>query len=56
MTGANGVEPDFIEDECNLFDWFMTFGGAYAAMLERLRKNYPKSEIWCLTLGRTEIS
>ena len=30
------------------------FRGAYGTMLEKLKRNYPKAEIWCLTLCRRE--
>lgn len=35
---------------------YVAFAPAYCLMLEKLRKNYPKAEIWCMTLpkGRCE--
>ena len=35
-------------------DELSTFSGAYSAMLEKLRKNYPGAEIFCLTLPRAK--
>lgn len=32
------------------------FSTAYATMLEKLQKNYPQAEIWCLTLPRSHWS
>lgn len=32
------------------------FGAAYARMLEKLKKNYPQSEIWCGTMGESGMS
>ena len=32
------------------------FSLAYGLMLSRLKKNYPKAEIWCCTLGETAIA
>ena len=37
------VRPDYADD----MDYFST---AYAAMLKKLRGNYPSAEIWCCTL------
>ncbi len=32
------------------------FALAYGLMLNKLRRNYPQAEIWCMTLARTKIS
>ncbi len=32
------------------------FSFAYSSMLKKLKKNYPKSEIWCCTLNETYMS
>lgn len=36
-----------------LADTFRSFASAYAIMLEKLKKNYPHSQIWCCTLSTT---
>lgn len=37
-------------------DDMSVFENAYSAMLDKLKKNYPKAEIWCLTVCITTIS
>ena len=32
------------------------FSSAYRIMLEKLKKNYPKAEIWCLSLAVSKCS
>lgn len=41
------------EGEMQLSSADTYFSMAYGLMLRKLRANYPDSEIWCLTLGRT---
>lgn len=45
---ATGSEESFMED--GDYDHFAC---AYSHMLQKLRKNYPESEIWCCTLCET---
>lgn len=41
------IENMYPRDVCR------SFGAAYSVMLEKLRRNYPSSEIWCCTLTAT---
>ena len=54
FMGANdrgyGVPIDGIKDDSDYSEKPKTFLAAYNLMLEKLHKNYPESEIWCLTL------
>ena len=44
------IVPD--EEECGLH----LFSVAYETMLEKIKRNYPEAEIWCLTLPRSQWS
>lgn len=66
----NDTQPDVILVLLGLNDWgcgmviepaedkqdLSVFSLAYSAMLEKLKKNYPGAEIWCLTLPRSHWS
>lgn len=52
---ANGVET-WYDDLGTLQEYYASFDGAYEAMLQSIKKNYPNSEIWCCTLCETFIS
>ena len=53
---ANGVTVYRDKDDCTIIQYYKSFSGAYEDMLSKLKKNYPFSEIWCCTLGKTLIS
>lgn len=66
---AGGVMPDVILVYMGLNDWAngvpvadleqdrilmnTRFDGAYSAMVDQLRSNYPNAEVWCCTLSET---
>ena len=66
VLGRDDVTPDVIMVYMGTNDWGAgvkiypegeehadesVFSFAYRAMLEKLKRNYPKAEIWCFTLG-----
>ena len=68
--GMEGLTPDVVMILLGLNDWgcgmpitpadggkdLSVFTVAYETMLEKLRRNYPHAEIWCLTLPRSQWS
>lgn len=53
--GREGIVPDVVMVFMGINDWgrgvpLATFAEAYGLMLQKLRKNYPAAELWCLTL------
>ena len=62
-----GISPDVVMIFMGFNDWgsgvtlqpqgeekaHYSFAGAYEIMLDKIRKNYPQAEIWCLTLPRS---
>ena len=58
---TNNVNPDVILVYLGTNDWAFgadpeEFEAAYNLMLQKLRANYAKSEIWCCTLCETKMS
>lgn len=53
---ANGV--NIYSDETHVLDVFFDdcFSEAYEMMINKLKENYPKAEIWCCTLNTTYMS
>lgn len=51
---ANGVGT-WCDDLCSINEGYAAFDGAYSDMLQKIKKNYPDSEIWCCTLCETYI-
>lgn len=65
--GVGTLHPDVIMILMGLNDWgrgtrvdpvegeedLTIFSKAYACMLDKIKKNYPHSEIWCMTLPRS---
>lgn len=65
----NGITPDVILVYLGTNDWghgvklkpdseieksdLAIFSVAYQSMIEKLRKNYPSAELWCLTLAKS---
>ena len=53
--GREGIAPDVVMILMGINDWgravpLDVFAEAYGSMLQKLRKNYPAAELWCLTL------
>lgn len=65
--GIGALAPDVVMILLGLNDWgygtpmepddekkgLFAFSSAYEAMLEKIKKNYPEAEVWCLTLPRS---
>lgn len=61
--GMDGISPDVIVVYMGTNDWGCgtsivgdddrTFAVAYGQMLEKLKRNYPNAEIWCMTLAES---
>ena len=65
--GEEGQAPDVVMILMGINDWgcgmplkpdgqmegLRVFSVAYEAMLEKIKRNYPQAEIWCLTLPRS---
>lgn len=58
---SGDVTPDVIMVYIGTNDWGRgidpaVFAKAYQCMLEKLRKNYPKAELWCFTLAISQFA
>ena len=68
FLGENGVAPDVVMVYIGTNDWGWNipidpvageedvgiFKSAYQIMLRKIRRNYPKAEIWCFTLTNSD--